>query len=91
MQPDTSEIITDFKNFTKGSELKLLLMLMVLLGDLFSFWKKGSLLGYIWLLQNTENLRIGATDVTKKIGKPAAVLHNFNQEDVSAGTWPGRV
>ena len=78
LQPHTSEIIPDLEKVTiiTGSALKWLIMLLLLLGDLLTFWKRSSLSGYIRLLQITEFLQIEATVSTKKFEIPGAVLLN---------------
>ena len=57
MQPHTSGIITDRKKVTliTSRVLKLLVMLLLLLRDLFIFSKRGILVGYLWLLQIKEH------------------------------------
>ena len=73
MKSHTSEIITDLKKIPLSTGLVLqflimllLLLLLLLLRTFLSFWKRGSLLGYIWVLHITENLQIGATVITEK-------------------------
>ena len=67
LQPHTLETITDLKKFTitTGLVFILLIMLLLLLRDLLTSWKRGNLLGYIWLFQITENLQIEVKDSTK--------------------------
>ena len=45
--------------------LKLLIMLLLLLGDLLTFRQRSSLSGYLWLLQIIEYLQLEATNTTK--------------------------
>ena len=82
LQPHTSEITKDLKEvfLTFGPLLNLLIMLLLLLWDWLTFWKRGSLLSYTWLLQITEYLQLETTDSTKKIETPGAVLHKLSQE-----------
>ena len=83
--------VTEKVTLTTDPMLNLLIMLLLLIRDLFSFLKTRQLLWSYGVVTNSEPLQIETTDSTKKHEKPGAVPHKISHGRKFYENWPDNI